>query len=158
MLWIRLCRLQFKWRGKNRYLLHKVQYIGRLSKKSEKKSFGRIYLSFGRVRYRENILRKILKKNTGGVAVKIKSEDWVSQYHTEINYSFVSFELNSSKLSLYARWKGQWITIQTRYVHEYVLPFDVFQITGFPVKPHLHAHVNNSCVFLHSAFFLRGLF
>lgn len=44
-------------------------------KKNQKKSFGRIYLSFGRVRYRENIIRKILKKNTGGVAVKNKSED-----------------------------------------------------------------------------------
>lgn len=52
-----------------------MQYIGRVSKKSEKKSFGRIYLSFGRVIYRENIIRKILKKNTGGVAVKINSED-----------------------------------------------------------------------------------
>lgn len=52
-----------------------MQYIGRLSKKSEKESFGRIYLSFGRVRYRENIIRKILKKNTGGVAVKNISKD-----------------------------------------------------------------------------------
>lgn len=52
-----------------------MQYIGRLSKKSEKESFGRIYLSFGPVRYRENIIRKILKKNTGGVAVKNKSKD-----------------------------------------------------------------------------------
>lgn len=46
-----------------------------LSKKSEKKSFGGIYLSFGRVRYRENIKRKMLIKNTGGVAVKNKSKD-----------------------------------------------------------------------------------
>lgn len=41
--------------------------------KIRKKSFGGIYLSFGRVRYREDIIRKILKKNTGGVAVKNKS-------------------------------------------------------------------------------------
>lgn len=50
------------------------------------------------------------------------------------------------------------VNYNTSYVHKYVLPFDVFQITSFPVKPHLHAHVNNSCVFLHSAFFLRGVF
>lgn len=43
--------------------------------KIRKKSFGRIYLSFGRVRYREDIIRKILKNNTGGVAVKNKSKD-----------------------------------------------------------------------------------
>lgn len=33
----------------------------------------------------------MLKKNTGGVAVKNKSKDWVSQYHMEINHSFVNF-------------------------------------------------------------------
>lgn len=78
MFRIRLCRLQFKWRGN---FQDKEQCIDILSKKSEKELFGTIYFSLSRVRYKENIKRK--KKQ------KIQGSD--TQYHTERNHLFVSF-------------------------------------------------------------------